>query len=277
MAWLFVLTQRILPQHLLSRLAGKLANSRAGWLKLPLIKLFIAVFGVDLHEAEVESATDYESFNAFFTRRLKPGIRPLSGEICSPADGAVSMSGRLDRNQLLQAKGINYSLEKLLAGPEAVRYQNGSYLTVYLSPRDYHRVHMPMTAQLNATRYVPGRLFSVNSATTRMVTDLFAANERLIMHFDSALGPMGIVMVGAMIVAGIKTVWRDRIYTAREPSDETFGEPRPFEQGAELGHFELGSTVILLFERQIRWQAGAGDRIRMGEAIGVNAAAPGSR
>lgn len=270
MAWLFVRLQRVLPQHLLSRIVAKAANARAGWLKRPLIEVFVAVFGVDINEAAASSPDDYGSFNEFFTRRLKPGARPVSGEISSPADGTVSMAARLDDNQLLQAKGINYSLEKLLAGPEAAWYRNGSYLTVYLSPRDYHRVHLPVSAKLKQARYVPGRLFSVNKATTQMVPDLFTDNERLVMHLDTAFGPMAVVMVGAMIVAGIKTVWREQIYTARQALDEVISPPRRFDQGAEIGHFEMGSTVIVIFQRQLQWQVEAGDRVRVGAAVATS-------
>lgn len=274
MAWFFVLAQRLLPQHLLSRVVGKLANARTGWLRQPLIRLFIAAFGVDLDEAARSSPADFDNFNDFFTRHLKPGTRPVSGDIASPADGTVSMAGQLDDNQLVQAKGLHYSLEKLLAGPEAARYRNGSYLTVYLSPRDYHRVHVPMSAGLTATTYVPGKLFSVNAATTRLVTDLFAANERLVAHFDTSLGPMAMVMVGAMIVAGIRTVWRDGRYPPGEAIHETFDPPRMFEQGAEFGHFEMGSTVILVFERRISWQVAAGTQLRMGAAVGASLPPP---
>ena len=267
MARLFALLQRLLPQHLLSRIVGRLANVNAVWMRVPLIKLFVAMYGVDLGEAEFSSPRDYASFNAFFTRKLKPSLRPVSGSISSPADGTVSMAGRLQGNQMLQAKGLNYSLEKLLAGDEATQFRNGSYVTIYLSPRDYHRVHIPVTANLVAARYVPGKLFSVNQATTGAIADLFAANERLVMHFSTDLGPMVVVMVGAMIVAGIKTVWRDRLYSPREADRERFEPPRHFDQGAELGLFEMGSTVIVIFQREVPWTVKPGDKVRMGEAM----------
>ena len=269
MAWLFVALQRLLPQHLLSRTVGALANARAAWFKRLLIKLFVAVFGVDVTEAASGNPADYPNFNAFFTRSLKPGARPIEGQVSSPADGTVSMSGRLDGNQLIQAKGLGYSLEKLIAGPEAASYKNGSFLTVYLSPKDYHRVHIPVSGSLKSARYVPGRLFSVNSATTRLVPDLFAANERLVMHFDTALGPMAVVMVGAMIVAGIKTVWRNACYAPRKIVDETFDEPVQFLQGDELGHFEMGSTVIVIFQKTVDWCSGEGDKVLMGQSLSV--------
>lgn len=267
MAWLFVLLQRLLPQHGLSRLVGRIGNAKSGWLRRPLIGAFIRIFRVDMSEAANPSPSSYPTFNAFFTRRLRPDARPVTGSVSSPADGTVSMAGTIRTTQLLQAKNINYSLEKLLAGPEASRYRDGSFCTVYLSPRDYHRVHMPIKATLSSARYVPGKLFSVNAATTNHVSDLFAANERLVMHFDTQMGPMAVVMVGAMIVAGIKTVWRTSPYSARQPVEEKFDAPQQFEQGAELGHFEMGSTVIVIFREQVDWLIASGDMVRMGQPL----------
>jgi phosphatidylserine decarboxylase len=267
MKTVFILLQRIVPQHFLSRCVAKLANLRVPWIKNPLINLFVAVFGVDLGEAEMPSARDYDSFNHFFTRKLRPSIRPVSGEVSSPADGTVSMAGVLAGNQILQAKGITYSLEKLLAGHATSPFVDGSFLTVYLSPRDYHRIHMPVRASLKTACYVPGRLFSVNRSTTTSIPDLFAGNERLVMGFDSVLGPMCIVMVGAMIVAGIRTVWRPSPYPPNKPATEKFATPQQFDQGAELGHFEMGSTVIILFQEQLDWIVKAEDRVKVGQAV----------
>ena len=267
MKTVFILLQRIVPQHLLSRLLGKLANLGVPWIKNPLINLFVAVFGVDLGEAELPEARDYDSFNDFFTRKLKSSVRPVSGKVSCPADGTVSMAGVLLGNQMLQAKGISYSLEKLLAGHAASPYVDGSYLTVYLSPRDYHRVHMPVRASLKTARYVPGRLFSVNASTTASIPDLFAENERLVMDFDSALGPMSMIMVGAMIVAGIKTVWRPSTYPPGKLLTEDFQHPQHFDQGAELGCFEMGSTVIVLFQEKLDWSVEAEDRVKVGQAV----------
>lgn len=269
MSRLFVLLQRILPQHFLSRLIGKLANARATWLRVPLIKLFVAVFGVDLDEAAFPTAGDYGSFNDFFTRELKASARTIAGSVSSPVDGAISMCGALSGSRLLQAKGLDYSLEKLLAGSDPAPFVDGSFLTAYLSPKDYHRVHIPVTGDLVEARYVPGRLFSVNDATTRLVPDLFAINERLVMRFDTALGPMTLVMVGAMIVAGIRTVWRTAVYPPGQPSHETFDPPQQFEQGAAIGHFELGSTVVLLMGQRVEWSVEPGASIRMGQSLVV--------
>lgn len=264
---LFVLLQRILPRHLLSRLAGRIANARISWIKNPLIKLFASVYRVDLDEAEFSTADHYGSFNEFFTRKLKPGSRPVAGRISSPADGTIATIGTLEANRILQAKGISYSLERLLAEPRIATFENGSYATVYLAPRDYHRVHMPVRGTLWRAHYIPGRLFSVNQTTTERIPDLFADNERLVLGFETDVGPMCMVMVGAMIVAGIKTVWRETPYPPGLTGFEEFRIPRPFDQGAEVGQFHLGSTVILLFQERIEWAASPGDRIRMGEAL----------
>lgn len=264
---LFVLLQKILPQHFLSRVIGRIGNARAAWVRTLLIKLFIARFSVDLSEAAVTAIGDYGSFNEFFTRNINTSQRPISGKVSSPADGTVSMCGHLNGNQMLQAKGMSYSLEKLLASENVEAFKAGSYLTIYLSPRDYHRVHMPIAATLESAQYIPGKLFSVNHATTARVPDLFAANERLVMRFDSELGPVAIVMVGAMIVAGIKPVWRDTLFTPGKADRETFDPPKQFNQGAELGHFEMGSTVIAIFQRQLDWTIGAGNEVRMGQAV----------
>jgi phosphatidylserine decarboxylase len=264
---LFILLQRILPQHLLSRLAGGIADTRISWIKNPLINLFVAVYGVDLDEAEFSGADHYGSFNEFFTRKLKPGRRPIAGKVSSPADGTIAAIGKLEDDQILQAKGISYSLEVLLAESGAATFRNGSYSTVYLSPRDYHRVHMPVAGTLLRTHYIPGRLFSVNPTTTEHLPNLFTDNERLVLGFETQAGPMCMVMVGAMIVAGIKTVWRDAAYPPRLTGFEEFRIPKPFEQGAEIGQFHMGSTVILIFQEPFDWKAAPGDHIRMGEAL----------
>lgn len=264
---LFVLLQRVLPQHLLSRLVGAIARSRSRWVARPLMNVFIRVFGVDVSEAASSNLDDYASFNDFFVRHLKPGARPVEGWITSPADGTVSMLGRLEKDRLLQAKGLDYSLQKLLAGPGTGAFENGSFITIYLSPKDYHRVHTAVAGKLQRARYVPGKLFSVNAATTAKVGNLFADNERLVMRFDSALGQHALVMVGAMIVAGIRAVWRDAVYPPRLKDEEVFEPARDFGQGDEVGYFEMGSTVILLFEGAIDWYVAPGDTVRMGQAI----------
>ncbi len=262
---LFVLLQRLVPQHLLSRIIGALANSRAGWIKSPFIRLFIRAYGVNMAEA-LRPESDYSCFNDFFTRALKEGARPIEGAISSPADGAISQLGKIDGNQLLQAKGVTYSLEKLL-GEGATAFHNGSFATIYLSPKDYHRVHMPIAGSLLRARYIPGKLFSVNATTTNRVADLFAVNERLVLWFETSLGSFVVVMVGAMIVAGIRTVWRNTPYAPGVIFDEVFDTPLDFVQGQELGQFELGSTAIIVSAAQLDFSGSAGDAIKMGESM----------
>ncbi len=275
---LFLLLQRLVPQHALSRLVGRLARARGpAWLKNAVIRRFVAHYGVDLAEAERPFAEAYSSFNEFFTRPLKEGARPLcaSGIAC-PADGVISVCGAIDGDHLLQAKGRYYSLAALLADDEArvQQFHGGHFLTVYLSPRDYHRVHMPLDGQLATSAYVPGDLFSVNGTTAAGVDELFARNERHISYFDTPRGPMAMVLVGAMIVAGIETVWAGQV--APRPrrveriDHRATPEPVLLNRGAEMGRFFLGSTVILLFPRgTVTWNAELeqGSPVRMGEQL----------
>jgi phosphatidylserine decarboxylase len=273
----FVALQHILPQHLLSRLAGRLAASHRPWLRDRLIRRFVAAYGVDLSEA-ARGIGDFRSFNDFFTRELKPGARPLADArkfILSPADGAISQLGAITKGRIIQAKGRDYSVAELLgtSAAEAARFEGGQFITIYLSPHDYHRVHMPAAGRLAATTYLPGALFSVNQATAAGVDRLFARNERLVCLFDGTDGRYASVMVGAMIVAGIETVWHGRWPThAAAPLREDFSASGPdFAAGDEMGRFHLGSTVVLLFEpERIAWLEGlqAGDPVRMGQAIG---------
>lgn len=275
---LFVALQYLLPQHLLSRAAGWLAGlRRPEWLKNALIRLFIRAFGVDMREAEQPHAEAYPDFNTFFTRPLRPGARPLAeAGVLSPADGTISQIGRIQEHSLVQAKGRRFSTWALLGGDDerASWYRNGHFTTIYLSPRDYHRVHMPLDGKLIATRYVPGQLFSVNQATAEGVDALFARNERLVCHFETPAGPMAMVLVGAMIVAGIDTVWAGQVAPPpREVQERDYlrlPEPVSLGRGEEMGRFKLGSTVILLFpEGRIDWGAGlaAGGSVRMGQAL----------
>lgn len=275
----FVVLQHLLPQHLLSRLTGHLARCRLFTIKDFLIRRFISAYGVDMAEAESPDPAGYAHFNAFFTRALKAGARPVDAEasaVTSPADGCISQIGELQDGRILQAKGQWFSAAELLASTEdAAAFENGSFVTVYLSPRDYHRVHMPLAARLSRLRYVPGRLFSVNEATAAGVPRLFARNERLVCHFETAQGPMALVMVGAMIVAGIETVWTGAITpTGRSVLDIDYGlgeSKRNMDKATEMGRFLLGSTVILLFPRnRVRWAAdlSCGTAVRMGRRIG---------
>lgn len=230
-------------------------------------------------EALEEDLESYPSFNAFFTRALKASSRPISpdpSKIVCPADGAISQLGDIEHGRIYQAKGHDYTLESLLAGRThlAEEFTDGSFATVYLSPKDYHRVHMPIDGRLREMIYVPGDLFSVNTATTAEVNGLFARNERLICIFDTAVGPMAMVLVGAMIVAGIETVWSGQeappSRTIKTSRYDKIPSPIVLVKGEEMGRFKLGSTVILLFGKDmIDWlddyQAGTGTRL--GESL----------
>lgn len=275
---LFSLLQYVIPQHLLSRLTGRLAECRIAWVKNQLIKTFIKRFNVDMSEALQEEPTAYVNFNDFFTRELKPDAREILADptrLVSPADGAISELGLLQHGQLLQAKGINYSLTRLLGGnlEKAQPFMGGSFATIYLSPSDYHRVHMPLQGRLLETIYVPGKLFSVNQATADNVPDLFARNERLVCFFETPAGSMALILVGAMIVAGIETVWDGQVAPlARKVTLKDFNHPQPIvlEKGQEMGRFKLGSTAILVFEPDaVEWseQLQNGTKVKLGEAL----------
>jgi len=276
---IFIFLQHILPQHLLSRCVGWLARlEHPVWLKNWLIHIFIRHFGVNMAEAADPDPTSYAAFNAFFTRALREGARPLAqADILCPADGAISQLGAIEQGRIFQAKGQSYSAWELLGGDteRAPLFDGGSFATIYLSPRDYHRVHMPLAGRLTATRYIPGDLYSVNQVTAANVPRLFARNERLVCHFDTDAGPMAMVLVGAMIVAGIETVWAGQV--APPPRDlvevDYLRLPAAvsLEKGAEMGRFMLGSTVILLFPRDtVCWDEvyGAGVSTRLGEKLG---------
>jgi len=278
---LFVWSQYLLPHHGISRLMGRFARSETPWIKDPFIKWFQKRFDISLAEAEIESPTDYPTFNAFFTRALKEGARPINPEakgIVSPADGVISQCGPIREDEILQAKGAYFSVADLLGGDEALakEFQQGAFATVYLSPKDYHRVHMPVTGTLRSMTYVPGRLFSVNNATAAQVPRLFARNERAVCIFDTEQGPVAVILVGAMIVAAIETVFAGQITPlSRKVQTVDYQEqPITLEKGAELGRFLLGSTVILLFpEQQATWLPSlqAGTALKVGELMGHHA------
>ncbi|WP_415901918.1 archaetidylserine decarboxylase [Neptuniibacter sp. QD29_5] len=261
---LFILFQHVVPQHLLSRLVGKIADCQTPWVKNTFIKWFAKKYQINMTEAREESPTNYPSFNAFFTRELKDGARTIdrdSANITSPADGAISQLGKIEHGRIFQAKGRGYGLATLLGGDQerAKDFIDGEFATIYLSPRDYHRVHMPVKGTLTHTTYVPGDLFSVNQTTAEGVDQLFARNERLVAYFDTEYGPMAMVLVGAMIVASIETVWSGQEAPAlKRPVHTSFSptspEPITLEKGEEMGRFKLGSTVVLLFgKEQISW------------------------
>jgi phosphatidylserine decarboxylase len=274
---LFVWFQYLLPQHALSRLVRAATRIRVAWFKNWIIRRFLQLYSVDMSEASQSDPFTYGSFNEFFTRALKDGARPIAGDaaaIASPVDGCVSEAGTIDRGQLLQAKGRRYGLSELLAEqPWASRFEGGSFATIYLAPFNYHRVHMPLRGTLRETVYVPGRLFSVNAATARLVPDLFARNERVLTLFDSSAGRFALVLVGALNVGSMATVWAGDITpAARRVVTRIPGPPMTLEKGAELGRFNMGSTVILLFEaNRARWQpqVHAGSVVRLGQSLGI--------
>ncbi len=278
---LFILSQYLLPHNLLSRLIGCAAECRATWLKNRLITWFVQHYQVNMSEALVEEPTAYEHFNAFFTRALKDGARPLDetpGAILCPADGAISQLGQIEHGRLFQAKGHSFSTLELLGGDaeRAAAFMGGEFATIYLSPKDYHRVHMPLTGTLKEMVYVPGRLFSVNQTTAENVPELFARNERLVCLFDTERGPMAVVLVGAMIVAAIETVWAGQVTPPKRELrttryDAAARGPVGLEKGAELGRFKLGSTAVVLFgPNQVKWTEDllAGSAVRMGQRMG---------
>ena len=280
-AKLFILFQFIFPQHFFSRLVGKLANSRNVWLKNKLIHLCIAHYKIDMSIVQDADLDHYPSFNAFFIRTLKKEVRPLDEtqySIVSPADGFISEIGMLARNRIVQAKGIDYTLEQLLANDKKLvaAFQQGAFATIYLSPRDYHRVHNPYQGILKRAIYVPGKLFSVNQTTVNHIPGVFARNERLIIELETDRGPMVVILVGAMLVAGIHTVFQGKITPNRLGTITSWDyshEQRVFEKGAELGHFEFGSTAIVLFpEKKIEWLGylTSGQAIQMGQKIGTS-------
>lgn len=255
MHFLFILIQYLVPQHLLSRLTGRIASTRTAWLKNTIIRWFIRRYSVNMAEALHVNADDYASFNDFFTRALKEKARPIDDAddiLVSPADGVISAIGDIANDLLIQAKGKHFELLELVGGDTEIAevFREGSFVTVYLSPKDYHRVHMPLAGTLRKMVYVPGKLFSVNQTTSERIQGLFARNERAICIFDTDMGPLAVILVGAMIVAGIDTVWSGQVTPAKHGlSVEDYSSQHPAIQlgkGEELGRFRLGSTVILL-------------------------------
>ncbi len=275
--------QYLLPHHLLSRQMLRITRIRTRWFKNLFIKRFIRAFNVDMSQAQESDPRAFADFNSFFTRALKPDARPIArgtGELACPVDGTVSQVGKIEQGQVFQAKGHSYSLETLLGGETSLSdlFQDGSFATLYLSPRDYHRIHMPVTGNLRQMVHVPGRLFSVNAATTRAVPGLFARNERVIALFDTELGPMAMILVGALFVSSIETVWHGVVtppshFEVRHWHYDA-GSTAPLQHGAEMGRFNMGSTVIMLFAKdKIAWDAAiqANNPIRMGQVLAKRA------
>lgn len=274
---LFIWLQYLLPQHGLSRVVLAATRVRVSWFKNLLIRAFVSHFPVDMAEAVEADPCRYPSFNDFFTRALRPEIRPIAAGaavIGCPVDGTVSAMGSIEQDALMQAKGRRYTLGDLLARqPWANRFEGGSFATIYLAPFNYHRIHMPARGRLLDTVYVPGRLFSVNAATVQRVPNLFARNERVLTLFESEFGRFAVVLVGALNVGSIATVWAGDIApAARRVVARIEAGAIELDKGAELGRFNMGSTIILLFEAgRAAWDPllGAGATVRMGQAVGA--------
>ena len=274
---LAVLPQYLLPKQALTALAGRVASARAGSVTTRLIRWFVQRYNVDMSEAANPDITSYLSFNDFFTRALKDGARPLAvADLICPVDGAISQFGAIQGTQIFQAKGHDYSSTALLGGDAALaeRFDSGSFATLYLSPKDYHRIHMPCSGRLQRMIYVPGELFSVNPTTARAVPGLFARNERVVCIFESANGPFALVLVGATIVGSMATVWHGVVNSKRSGELQEWrydDQSVDLQQGAEMGRFLLGSTVVLLFPKgplQFNPNWAPGRAIRMGEVMG---------
>jgi phosphatidylserine decarboxylase len=273
---LAVLPQYLIPKQALTALAGQFANARAGNTTTSVIRWFVKRYQVNMAEAANPDIAGYATFNEFFTRPLKPGARPLvpADWVC-PVDGAISQFGAIERDQVFQAKGHSYSTTALVGGDAALaaQFQDGHFATIYLSPRDYHRIHMPCDGSLKRMIYVPGDLFSVNPTTARGVPGLFARNERVVCVFDTAHGPMVLTLVGATIVGSMATVWHGQVNPPRPGRvwEKTYESGAvTLRQGEEMGRFMLGSTVVLLFPKETlefnpQWQPAAS--VRLGQVM----------
>lgn len=276
---LFAGLQLLLPTRWLSALVFRITQIRQPAFKHALIRMFLRGFTVDLSEAEFEIPDNYDSFNHFFTRALKPGARPLPKDLqafVSPVDGTISQFGEIRDGRIIQAKGRDYSVLELLGGDAetAATFMNGRFCTIYLAPYNYHRIHMPIHGRLKKWSYVPGRLFSVNAATARALPNLFARNERLNAIFSTPAGDIALTMVGALFVGSLETVWAGRVtppHLRGAPAQYETMNPVVLGRGEELGRFNMGSTVILLAPPgAVDWMdtLAPGKTVRMGEAIG---------
>jgi phosphatidylserine decarboxylase len=276
----FILLQRLLPQHTLSRFIHALARVRSTGIKNALIRAFVRGFKPDMADARQTDPLAYESFNAFFTRELAAGARPAPQDpqaLASPVDGTISQIGYLEDQAILQAKGRTYALGALLGGTaaEISEFAGGAFATLYLAPYNYHRIHMPWPGHLRTTRHVPGKLFSVNAVTAAAVAGLFARNERVVCIFEDGQQPFAMALVGALFVGSISTVWHGEITppTRRQARElaPVAGSGARLERGALMGWFNMGSTVILLFPKgRVQWQPqlAAGTTVRVGQPLG---------
>lgn len=271
--------QYLMPKHALSRFVGKFAAAEAGWLTTRAIKSFIKAYEINMAEAKYQRAEDFATFNDFFTRELADGVRPIDNDVntlCFPVDGTISQQGDIVDGQLIQAKGFNYSLVSLLGGEKetAQPFENGKFSCIYLAPKDYHRIHMPMDATLREMIYVPGELFSVNPLTANNVPNLFSRNERVVTIFDTEHGQLAMVLVGATIVASIETTWAGTITPPAGKDIFRWQYPAQgnnaitFKKGDEMGRFKLGSTVVSTFSPKMvefNEQDGPGTVTRLGQ------------
>jgi len=267
----------VLPHHAVSRVVYWLTRRTGGGVT-PVIKRFIAMFNVDMQDAVEPDPSAYPTFNAFFTRALHAEARPIAqgdGEIACPADGRISAIGQIDNGSVFQAKGKDYSLATLLASDELAKdFSGGSFVTVYLSPRDYHRLHMPSTGTLISQTHVPGRLYSVAPHTVNTIDGIFARNERVIATFQTEHGRMALVLVGAINVAAIETVWHGLVTppAGKETHRWSYESDNAvaLSRGEEMGRFNMGSTIIAVFEKPVRWRVDmtAGDAVKMGQFMG---------
>lgn len=276
-ARLFVGLQHLIPQHLLSALMYRLARCTWPPLRWALVHGYLGLIRVDMTQAVEPNPDAYPSLNALFTRALRPDVRPMDPDpdtLVCPVDGTLSQASEIRQGRIIQAKGHDYSVSDLLGpGDDAEGYEGGWFATIYLSPKDYHRIHMPLSGRLCAMTHVPGRLFSVNALTTQLVPGLFARNERVVCAFETAGGPMVMVLVGAIFVGGIETVWAGEITPAKAARHQT--DPTEsavtLKRGEEMGRFNLGSTVVLLFPPgMMAWDPARapGDEVRLGQRIG---------
>jgi phosphatidylserine decarboxylase len=273
------LTQHLIPKNLSSAVVYKATRSRSAWLKRPLTRWFANAYGVDMTEAANADLESYATFNDFFTRELKAGARPIASgadTIAAPADGVLTEHGAIDGDRLYQAKGSVYTLAELLGetGTEVEALKGGGYFTIYLAPHNYHRVHAPLDARLLRTRYIPGARFSVSRATAAAIPRLFCRNERVVCWFETHRGPMAVVFVGALNVSSISTFAHGEVASGA-PRHWHEQEPLPVGRGGEIGRFNMGSTVILLFGPQVAMlePITSGATMRLGQRLGQLGAA----
>lgn len=273
--WIW-LSQHLIPKNLSSAVVYRATRSQRAWLKRPLTRWFARTYGVDMAECAKPDLDSYATFNEFFTRELKAGARPISmghGALAAPADGVLTEHGAIDGDRLYQAKGLAYSLSELLGESSAAvaALEGGRYFTIYLAPHNYHRVHAPLAAHLTRTRYIPGARFSVSRATAAAIPRLFCRNERVVCWFETDRGPMAVVFVGALNVSSVSTFAHGEVASGA-PREWTEPEPRAVAQGAEIGRFNMGSTVVVLLQDskfEFAPTVVNGSAVRMGQALGA--------